>query len=115
MSTRECVCSGDNIIVTYECTVFGGAEVITVWKGDFFDCSTGKREIELVHREDFSPHICNEGNVTVVARIIRVENDSFISQLNITLTHDIAGESIECISDNGTNTERVGSMNLTSG
>ena len=89
--------------------------MITVWKGDFFDCSTGKREIELVHREDLSPHICNEGTVTVVAKIVRVENNSFTSQLNVTLTHAIAGKSIECISDNGTNTERVGLLNLTSG
>ena len=101
--------------MTYECTVFGGAEVITVWKGDFFRCSTGKRLIELVHRQryDFSSQICNDGNV--VGRFVRVENNSFISQLNVTLTHDIAGKSIECISDNGTYTERVGSLNLTSG
>ena len=101
--------------MTYECTVFGGTEVITVWRGDFFHCSTGKMVIELVHRQrdDFSPHTCNDGNV--VARIVGVESNNFISQLNITLTHDVAGKSIECISDNGSSTERVGLLNLTSG
>lgn len=110
-TSSTCVCPGG--IVTYECTVFGGAEVTTVW--DFFRCSTGKRVIELVHRqrEHFNSHTCNDGKV--VARIVRVENTSFISQLNITLTHDIIRKSIECISDNGASTERVGSMNLTSG
>jgi hypothetical protein len=101
--------------VTYECTVLGGAEAATVWKGDFFNCLSGKRVIELVHRyrDDFSSHTCNDGNV--VGRFVSIENDSFTSQLNITLTRDIVGKSIECISDNGINTERVGSLNLTSG
>ena len=112
--TRECVCPGD--IVTYECTVFGGTQgVSTVWKGDFFNCPTGIGEIHLIHgqREGFNPHTCNDGKV--VARFVRIENNSFISQLNVTLTRDIAGKGIECIRDNGTNTEGIGATNLTSG
>ena len=102
--------------MTYECTVFGGtSDVVTVWKGDFFNCPTGIGEIHLIHRqrEDFIPQTCNDGKV--VARFVRIENDSFISQLNVTLTHDIAGMSIECIRDNGTNIERISVTNLTSG
>ena len=102
--------------MTYECTVFGGtSDIVTVWKGDFFNCPTGIREIHLIHggREDFIPQICNDGNV--VGRFIRIVNDSFVSQLNVTLTCDITDKSVECIRDSGTNTERVGSLNLTSG
>jgi hypothetical protein len=114
VSARECLCPGDT--VTYECTVFGGTEVTTIWKGDFFSCLSDKRALEFVHSrtDNFSSQSCNDGNV--VGRFVRIENDSFTSQLNITLKRsDIAGKSIECISDNGTDVERVGSMNLTSG
>ena len=48
-----------------------------------------------------------------MARFVRIENGSFISQLNITLICDIAGKGIECIRDNGTSTEGIGAMNLT--
>ena len=47
--------------------------------------------------------------------LIRHCYDSFVSQLNVTLTCDIIDMSVECIRDSGTNTERVGSLNLTSG
>ena len=101
--------------MTFECTVFGGGDVTTVWKGDFFNCSAKRRVIELAHsqRDDFSSHICNNGNV--VGKFIRIDNDSFISQLNVTLTRNITGKRIECIRDNVTNMEIIGSINLTSG
>ena len=119
VSSNDCACPGD--IVTYECTVFGGSGVTTVWKGNFFHCSNGKQVIEFVHSQLTSEEgvvgsivrICNNGNI--VGRIVRVENEHLTSQLNVTLTNDIAGESIECISDNGTDIYRVGLLNLTSG
>jgi hypothetical protein len=106
--------------VTYECTVCGGYGGITVWIGDFFHCSSGKQAIELVHSH-FSPErsggeasivrICNDGNIA--GRIVRVENNnSYTSQLNVTLTPDITGKRIECAYDNGT-IHRVGSLNIT--
>ena len=114
LCTSDCVCPGD--IVMYECTVFGGIGATTIWKSDFFQCSSGKKLIELVHRpltegEEYHTRICNNGNIA--GRIVKVENNSYTSQLNITLTYDIAGESIECIGDNGTNTYGVGLLNIT--
>ena len=110
--------------MTYECTVYGGYEGVTVWMGDFFHCSSGKQAIELLHNH-FSPErsgggasnvrICNDGNNNIAGRIMRVENDSyFISQLNVTLTPDIAGKSIECAYDNGT-IHTVDLLNITTG
>ena len=99
--TNDCVCPDD--IVTYEYTVFGGIGTTTIWKSDFFQCSSGKQLIELVHRsltEESHARICNNGDI--VGRIVRNENNYFTSQLNITLTDDITGGIIECISDNGT-------------
>ena len=113
MSSCDCACPGDT--VTYECTVLSGSGGITVWEGDFFHCSSGKQLIELLHipltsepeGEVFVTQMCNDGDV--MGRIIRVGNNSFTSQLNVTLTSVIARNNrIECISDNGTDTHSVG-------
>ena len=120
MSTHNnCLCPGD--VVTYECTVVGDYGGITIWMGDFFRCLANSRVIELVHNqlitnrpegEAFNARTCNDGNI--VGRIVRVENGRYISQLNVTLTSDIVGKSIECAYDNGT-VYRIGSLNLTTG
>ena len=115
---NDCICFGDT--VTYECTVVGNNGGITVWMGDFFHCSNGRREIELFHNDftsvqgggAYSTWICNNGNV--VGRIVRAENGSYTSQLNVTLTSDIVGQSIACTYDNGT-IHRVGSLSVTAG
>ena len=117
----DCVCPGD--IVMYECTVFGDFGGITVWTGDFFRCSNGNQEIALVHsqftdgpgEEASSTRTCISEDVRIVGRIIRVENGSFMSQLNVTLTPDsdiLAGTSIECAYDNGTSVYPIGSATL---
>ena len=105
--------------VTYECTVTGDHEGFTVWMGDFFHCSSGNNVMILRHRPigegetfRFTDRICNNGSI--VGRIIRVENGVFISQLNVTLTSDIIGRSIECAYDNGM-IHKIGSLNLTTG
>ena len=118
VSMNDCICSGD--IVTYECTVVGDNGEITVWMGDFFHCPNRKREILLVHSDFtsvqrggvYSTRICNNGNV--VGRIVRAENGCYTSQLNVTLTSDIIGQSIACAYDNGT-IHSVGSLSITAG
>ena len=112
MPTYGCACPGDT--VTYECTVLSGSGGITVWEGDFFHCSSGTQLIELLHipltsepeGEVFVTQMCNDGDI--MGRIIRAGNNSFTSQLNVTLTSDYAGRDIECISDNGTDTHSIG-------
>jgi hypothetical protein len=105
--------------VMYECTVIGDQGGFTVWMGDFFHCSSGKRVMELQHSPtrvgdtpEFTDRTCNNGSI--MGRIILAENGIFISQLNVTLTSDIVGRSIECAYDNGT-IHRIGSLNLTTG
>ena len=119
--SNDCVCPGD--VVIYECTVSGDYGGITVWMGDFFRCSNGNQEMALVHSqftdgpggETFNTRICDNGDVRIVGRIIRVENGSFTSQLNVTLTPDsdiLAGRRIECAYDNGTSVYPIGSATL---
>ena len=117
VSSNDCICLGNT--VTYECTVRGEYGGFTLWVGDFFHCSSREKVIELGHRELLinnvqggATEVCNNGNI--VGRIIQVENGSFTSQLNVTLTSDIVGKSIECAYDNGT-VHRVDSLNLTTG
>ena len=105
--------------MTYECTVVGEYGGFTIWTGDFLHCSNGKRVIELRHSQStnaqggvFSTRICNNGNI--VGRLVRIENGGFISQLNVTVTSEIAGRTIDCSYDNGT-IHRIGSINLTTG
>ena len=107
-----CICPGDT--VTYECTVDGDYGGFTVWKGDFFRCSNNERQLELMHPQsnDDQAKVCNDGDI--VGSIVRIENDSFISQLNITLASDMVGKEIECAYDNGT-VHRVDSLNITKG
>ena len=115
VTTDTCLCPGD--IVTYECTVFGGSGATTVWKGNFFHCSNGKQVIEYLHSQLMSGEsivrICNNGDI--VGGIVSVDNESLTSRISIALTCNIFGESIECISDNGTNICRVGFESLTTG
>ena len=115
VTADDCVCPGD--IVTYECTVFGGSGVTSVWKGNFFRCCNGKQAIEYIHSqltsEESNVRICNNGDI--VGGIVRVENERLTSQISIALTYNISGKGIECISDSGTNIRRVGFENLTTG
>ena len=85
----DCVCPGDTVTVTYECTVTGGQGETTVWKGGAFHCPSNKHEIELLHSrftsesEDEAFGYCNDG--AIVGRGLRVENNSYTSQLNVKL------------------------------
>ena len=44
-------------------------------------------------------HTCNNG--TIVARMLSVEGNNYTSQLNVTVTPDTAGKTIECVHDDG--------------
>ena len=44
---EECVCPGQTL--TYECTVMGELEGLTVWSGSLFDHYCNSREISLFH------------------------------------------------------------------
>ena len=92
-----CVCPGDTL--TYECTamgVTGGSS--TVWTGTAFECLCCNDNIILPH-DLFSSRSCNNGDI--VARGLSVEGNNYTSQLNVTVTPDTAGKTVECHRDNG--------------
>ena len=72
-----------------------------MWTGTAFDCSSG--EIPLLHtyykRDGGTFGECNNGNI--VARSLRVEDSNYTSQLNVTVTPDVIGKTIECVNYDG--------------
>ena len=93
-----CVCPGD--ILTYECTVMGAGA--TVWTGIAFNCPWFRNEIVLLHNHFISANrisiICNNGAIVVGG--LSIEGNNYTSQLNVTVTPDIAGKMITCLHDN---------------
>ena len=89
-----CVRPGD--ILTYKCTVTGRSGGATIWTGNAFNCRYN--EIALLHRH-FSTNeaygTCNNG--AIVASGLSVDGNNYTSQLNVTVTPDTAGKTIECL------------------
>ena len=84
----------------------------TVWSGSAFDCIGG--EISLLHSSynctELCGHAygdCNDGSI--VAQGLRIENGTYISQLNVSVSADMIGRSIECLYDTSNSTITLGS------
>ena len=104
VAKNTCTCEGYNQI--YECTITGGAA--TVWKGSAFDCPERGNEITLFHNNNSTVGVCNDGEIT--ARIIRVENDIYTTQLTVNVSSELDGQNITCANDTGTELSEVGSL-----
>ena len=104
----DCLCPDD--VLTFLCNVSDGAA--TVWKGSIFnDCPNSQHEIVLRHsRFEDEPGIsgtCNDGEV--IAYSIESTNNSYISQLNVTVSPEIQNGTVECIQDGpGANVTSIG-------
>ena len=88
------ICPGDYL--SFECTVYG--ETGTAWQGNIVNCEKGTpNEITLLHNNySTQMRICNNGTIVVQGIQFNAENNSYTSQLNITVTSDMAGKTIEC-------------------
>ena len=84
----------------------GGPGDATVWKGSAFDCMQSMNEIVLIH-SSFESNInsssvaagkCNNGSIH--AHSVRVEDNYYTSQLNLTVTANMIGKTVECVYDN---------------
>ena len=109
-STSQAVlCPGD--VLTTECTIMG--EGSTVWRGTAFQCYY--REIVLLHGRFNRPHYpiatCNNG--AIIAQGLGVVNDSYISQLNVTVSPEFNNTTVECWHDNGTISMFIRSIQIT--
>ena len=74
--------------------------VATVWTGTAFHCVAVSNEIILLHSHfNYEYRTCNKGSI--VGQSFSVEGNNYTSQLNVTVTHDIAGKTVMCFGDNG--------------
>ena len=77
----------------------GGPGGATVWTGTALNCPSD--EIVLLHgrftQSDGTIRSCN--HEATVAKSLYVNNNLYISQLNITVTHDLTGRAIMCAYD----------------
>ena len=101
----QCTCPGH--MLTLECTTVGPG--ITVWSGSAFNC-TGNN-ILLRHSQFMSPYgvngTCNNGKI--VGYSLRVIADNcFTSQLNVTVSLGLIGQTIQCAHNNGQNLNPIG-------
>jgi hypothetical protein len=118
----HCICPGD--ILTYECTVIGSQLGTTVWHGTAFDCIYNSGEISLLHSAyaDSEDSVlraygkCNNGLIAAQSLSV-VDSLCYTSQLNITVSADVIGKSIECHYDdsNTTTLQLVGATNIITG
>ena len=92
----------------------GGPGDAMIWRGSAFDCSTKNNEINLnFGRFSSAAGVCNNGSIQARS-IMGVEYNLYTSQLNITVSSDMIGKTIECVHDNINNStvSVVGTLTL---
>ena len=95
--------------MTFECSQREAGA--TIYHGGSFDCESSNNEIALLHSRFYDDSgtsgACNNGDI--VGQSLRVEDNCYTSQLNVTISSNMIGKTVECSHDNGTTTESVGS------
>ena len=96
LTNYDCGCPGQNS--SYICTAVGG--VITVWGGTAFNCTSILNEILLRHNNfQIATGECNNGAISGYS-IENVDN-SFTSCLDVRLSTNLQGRTINCSVDDG--------------
>lgn len=95
--------------MTFACSVSAG--VATTWRGSFFSCRSNA-EITLRHSrfENGVMETCNDGEVVVYST--EVTNNSYTSQLNVSVSPEMHNGTIECIQDGSNGETSVGACTL---
>lgn len=91
-------CPGD--VVTIECAIMGSG--ITVWQGTALQCDSHSANTIALRHTQFEQSqkprgTCNNGDI--VATALGVVNNSYISQLNVTVSPDWNNTNVECSHD----------------
>ena len=97
-------------VLTFVCRVSDGAA--TIWRGNFFNCPSGGNEIILRHSQFENGFVvtCNDGAISVHST--EVTNNSYTSQLNVTVNPEMNNGTVECIQDSSNVTYYVGACML---
>ena len=104
-------CPGD--VLTTECAIMGGGA--TVWQGTAFQCDSYNGEIVLRHSRFEGSYnqlgYCNNG--AIIAQGLGVVSNSYISQLNVTVSLELNDTTVECWHDSGKTTRIIRSIQIT--
>ena len=96
-SSGIALCPGEVLIV--ECSITGGGA--TVWQGNAIECDSNSRDLTLRHSQfgelQKPTHTISCGGETVIAKAIGVVNNSYVSELNITVNRETNNTSVECV------------------
>ena len=107
-------------VITFECIVNeGGSGGATVWKGTVFSGCSDTNEIILIHNR-FSEETnisaqCSTGHITLTGHSVRVENNIYISQLEVVIKpgHDnMPLKNVTCAHDDGTTAIDIDSITI---
>ena len=93
----SCTCPGHQLI--FECTTFGSGA--TVWMGTALD-QCPRDQVFMRHSEFQSGGTWTCSNEQIVGRTVGVSNQSYTSQLAVTVNAGLNGREIQCSHDNGT-------------
>ena len=111
-----CTCPGD--ILTYECTVVSTDHGFTVLRGEpnFTNCmgSSEVDKIVLSHLDfgDGTRDVITCNNHAITGQILRAKNETYTSQFNVTVTAELIGSTIECVSDDGASASVIGNFTI---
>ena len=111
LHNEYCVCSGQEVV--YECIIDSAGTVATVWSGTAFSCPGTGNQISLRHHEfenGSAVGVCNDG--AIVARGTIRANNSYISQLTITIDTSMNGSTVQCAADDGRTNHIVGNHTI---
>ena len=104
-----CACLNETI--TYECTVKGGIDGATVWRGSVFNCSGN--DINILHNPLISGvGTCNNGAIVAQKLTDRATDGFYTTQLNVTISPDVIGKSVECVYVHEQITTRIGAQTI---
>ena len=102
LTDYDCGCPGEN--ASYICTVFGGDTSITVWGGSAFNCTDRLNEISLLNNQfglESAKGECNDG--ALIAYGIQAAKNCYTSRLDVRLSADLHGQTINCSVDSEEN------------
>ena len=98
--------------MTFECSVMHRSS--TVWNGTAFHCANSGNAIILLHsrfNDEGGTHAtCNNG--AIKGWSLRIAGRTYTSQLVVSVSSEMIGESIVCTADDGTDATPVGRVNL---
>ena len=106
VAKNSCTCEGYDQV--YECRIAGNGAA--VWRGSAFNCPATGNEIFFLHSSSGIEKTCNDG--AIIGRLVRTENNIYISQLTVSVSAEMIGKNISCFHDSGATPNLIGSSLL---